>query len=266
MSAATRAAATVLIMAGVAAGLYHYWQSGVESPAPSMPPMAANLPATPAPSDEPAIRHPIAPDATQPAAAPTALPALADSDPEMESALRQLLGNESWLALVHPDRIIRRIVATVDNLPRKQAPVGVMPVKPVGSAFAAQRAGNDLSIGPANPKRYDAYLSLLQAVDAGSMVAVYRRFYPLFQQAYVELGYPKGYFNDRLVEVVDHLLAAPDIDGSIALVQPKVLYQFADPELEARSAGHKILMRMGKENAAKVKAKLREIRSELTRG
>jgi len=98
------------------------------------------------------------------------------------------------------------------------------------------------------------------------MVAVYRRFYPLFQQAYVELGYPKGYFNDRLVEVVDHLLAAPEIDGSIALVQPRVLYQFADPELEARSAGHKILLRMGPENAAQVKAKLRAIRSELTRG
>ena len=266
MSAATRAAATVLIMGGVAAGIYLYWQRGQESPVPPMPPLAANVPAAPAPTDEPAIRHPIAPEATQPAAAITPLPALADSDPEMESALRQLLGNESWLALVHPDRIIRRIVATVDNLPRKQAPVGVMPVKPVGSAFATQRAGNDLSIGPGNPKRYGAYVSLMRAVDAGSMVAVYRRFYPLFQQAYVELGYPKGYFNDRLVEVVDHLLAAPEIDGSIALVQPRVLYQFADPELEARSAGHKILLRMGPENAAQVKAKLRAIRSELTRG
>ncbi len=266
MSAATRAVTTVLIMGGVAAGIYHYWQRAQESPVPPMPPMTTNVPAAPAESGEPAIRHPIAADATQPAAAAIALPALADSDPEMESALRQLLGNESWLALVHPDRIIRRIVATVDNLPRKQAPVGVMPVKPVGSAFAAQRAGNDLSIGPGNPKRYGAYVSLLQAVDAGSMVAVYRRFYPLFQQAYVELGYPKGYFNDRLVEVVDHLLAAPEIDGSIALVQPRVLYQFADPELEGRSAGHKILMRMGTENAAKAKAKLREIRSELTRG
>jgi hypothetical protein len=35
--------------------------------------------------------------------------------------------------------------------------------------------------------------------------------------------------------------------------------------LEARSAGQKIMMRMGSENAAKVKAKLREIRSELVK-
>lgn len=27
----------------------------------------------------------------------------------------------------------------------------------------------------------------------------YVRLYPLFQKAYVELGYPNGYFNDRLI-------------------------------------------------------------------
>jgi hypothetical protein len=42
-----------------------------------------------------------------------------------------------------------------------------------------------------------------------------------------------------------------------------VLYQFADPELERRSAGQKVMMRMGADNARRVKAKLREIRREL---
>ena len=51
--------------------------------------------------------------------------------------------------------------------------------------------------------------------------------------------------------------------GPVKLVRPKVLYQFADPELEGLSAGQKIMVRMGPENAAKVKAKLREIRREL---
>jgi hypothetical protein len=56
---------------------------------------------------------------------------------------------------------------------------------------------------------------------------------------------------------------APEITGPVALAQPKVLYEFADPELESRSAGQKILMRMGAENAARVKTKLREIRREI---
>ena len=50
----------------------------------------------------------------------------------------------------------------------------------------------------------------------------------------------------------------------VRLVQPKVMYQFADPELEARSAGQKLLMRMGNANAALVKDKLRALRAELT--
>ena len=36
--------------------------------------------------------------------------------------------------------------------------------------------------------------------------------------------------------------------------------------MESASAGHKIMMRMGSQNALVVKAKLREIRAELVRG
>jgi hypothetical protein len=45
-----------------------------------------------------------------------------------------------------------------------------------------------------------------------------------------------------------------------------VLYTYADPELEARSAGQKILMRMGAENATAIKDKLRAIRALVARG
>ena len=63
---------------------------------------------------------------------------------------------------------------------------------------------------------------------------VYFRFYPLFQQSYQNLGYPNGYFNDRLVQVIDMLLATPQPTGPIELVRPNVMYTFADPTLEAR--------------------------------
>ena len=95
------------------------------------------------------------------------------------------------------------------------------------------------------------------------LVAVYIRFYPLFQEQYEKLGYPDKYFNDRLVQVIDHLLATPEVKGPVLLTQTTVLYQFTDPELEKLSAGQKILVRMGGENAALVKTKLTEIRSAL---
>ena len=49
-------------------------------------------------------------------------------------------------------------------------------------------------------------------------------------------------------------------------MQPKVLYDYADPALADLSAGQKMLLRMGPENEAKVKAKLREIKRALSRG
>ena len=92
----------------------------------------------------------------------------------------------------------------------------------------------------------------------------YRRFYPLFQKAYEQLGYPDAYFNDRLVEVIDHLLEAPVPAEPILLVRPNVLYVFADPELEALSSGQKLMLRMGPDNSANLKRFLDQFRDRLT--
>ena len=51
--------------------------------------------------------------------------------------------------------------------------------------------------------------------------------------------------------------------GPIALVQPGVQYQYADPKLEQLSAGQKAMIRMGSANAAVVKEKLRALRAAL---
>ena len=120
--------------------------------------------------------------------------------------------------------------------------------------------GDDLVISADNRERYAPYVTLPEAVDIRYLAALYARFYPLFQQAYQELGYPQGYFNDRLVAVLDHLLATSEPAGPLHVIQSKELYQFANPELERLSAGQKILVRMGPDNAVRIKARLREFR------
>jgi hypothetical protein len=42
------------------------------------------------------------------------------------------------------------------------------------------------------------------------------------------------------------------------------MYKFADPGLESMSAGQKLLLRMGPDNAARVKAKLKAVRDLIT--
>src|SRR5258707_7831828 len=120
----------------------------------------------------------------------------------------------------------------------------MLPFKAVpGTLHTAGEAGSP-ALAADNAARYTPYVRAFEAVDSKKLAAAYTRYYPLFQQSYVEQGYPTRYFNDRLFEVIDHLLATPDIKGPIALAQPKVLYEYADPQLEHLSAGQKAMLRM----------------------
>jgi len=175
------------------------------------------------------------------------------------------LGTKALDDIVISKDIARHIVATIDNLPRKKLAQRLLPVRPPSGQFVASGQGELFTLSPANYARYNRYVRLMQAVDTKQLIALYVQLYPLFQQAYQDLGYPKKYFNDRVVQVIDHLLATPAVKEPIELVRPKVLYEFEDPELEDLSAGHKMMIRIGPENAAAMKATLREIRQELVR-
>jgi hypothetical protein len=225
---------------------------------PVPPPVIATPePASPA---EPEIRYPIR---EEPQEKP--LPSLDQSDAAVKEAFGELWGPKTLGQFFLLDEFIRRVVAMIDNLPREKVALRLRPMKQVPGKFAITGKDGGYAADPDNTARYTPYVKLAEAMNTAKIVAFYIRFYPLFQQAYRELGYPKGYFNDRLMEVIDHLLAAPEMRQPVRLVQPKVFYQYADPDLEARSAGQKILMRIGNENAARIKAKLGEIRAELLR-
>jgi hypothetical protein len=227
-----------------------YLSLNSEKPEPQAPQVPAPAP--------PAIRYPI--EADGPPAEP--LPALTESDGAIRDALAALFGKDLE-KFFYLQEIIRRIVATIENLPGDNVPLRLMPVKPVPGLLVTTGTGESLVLSPKNAARYRPYMRLAEAVPTQALVAAYRRFYPLFQKQYEDLGHPEKYFNDRVVEVIDHLLEAPDLDRPVLLSQPRVLYEFADPKLEGLSAGQKILSRMGRENAVKMKTTLREIREAL---
>jgi hypothetical protein len=247
----------LIVLALVGIGFYLWLQGPTYRPAPSTP---VDAPAPPAASAEPEILYPL------PELPPTALPAPDKSDPVVLGALSDLLGKAAVKRLLQPEEIVRRVVVTVDNLPRKVVSGQLMPTTPVPGKLRASGKGEEITLAAANYERYTPFIRVLDTVDPKGLTALYMRFYPLFQNAYRDLGYPKGYFNDRLVAVIDHMLVAPEVDGPIELVQPHVFYKFVDPELEALSAGHKLMLRMGEGNATKVKNKLQAIRKELVKG
>lgn len=245
----------VVVAAGLIAALYYGRKHKEEAPVTQV----SQAPVATA-TEQPPANHPID---TQPANA-AALPALAESDPAFRESLSGIFGHSLDQFLV-PKDMVRHIVATIDNLPRKKVAVQMWPLVPTGGAPAVDTQGDTVTLSQSNSARYAPIMAVVRNTDTRQLAAVYKHFYPLFQQAYADLGYPEGYFNNRLVEVIDHLLETPEVKGPIALTQPGVFYQFADPSLEERSAGQKLLIRMGSENMAELKLKLRELRREITR-
>jgi hypothetical protein len=251
----------IAAIALTAGGIVYCSRYLLEQTPPPESTAAAPSPAEPIQAAEPATRYRLA---EAPAQAAASLPALERSDSMLRDSLAGLMGRRAFEDLVLPDRLVRRIVATVDNLPRRTAPRRMIPLNPVpGSFVTAGASEGEASMDPANFDRYAPYVRVLESVDVRALVKLYVATYPLFQRAYEQLGYPGDYFNDRLLDAIDDLVAAPELAAPAALIRPRVLYEFADPDLETRSAGQKILMRMGTQNALKVKAKALEIRRAL---
>ena len=192
------------------------------------------------------------------------LPDLTDIDAYLRLEAVDLFGAQLGALLVD-EALIDKIVATVDNLPRGHVAERVRPLGRLQSDFVTKSGPDDaVVIDPLNFERYRVLVDLLVLADPDAVTDLYRRYYPLLQKSYEALGYPNGYFNDRVVEVIDHLLATPEPEGPIVLARPNVLYEFADPDLEALSSGQKLMLRMGPNNAATLKRLLEKFRSRLT--
>jgi Protein of unknown function (DUF3014) len=272
-----------IVCVALGAGGFYWWYTQSKTPRVVLAPVAEAPPApAPAPSApaEPAIRHPIeeAPAASkeQPLPSPPALPRPAEADAYVKNALIEALGRAQVFSFLNTDNFPGRVVATVDNLARQKASSSLWPVVPIGGRFSTEQRGDGTHVSASNASRYAPFVRFVEAIDSAKVAALYLRLYPMFQRAYEEQGYPGKYFNDRLVDVIDHLLQTPEppaapkvtlteVKGPIKPARPWAAYEFADPNLEARSAGQKILMRMGSANAQRLKAKLREFRAQIAK-
>lgn len=252
-------AVAFLGVAGVLA--WKFYPRGEPAPAPGQAAPAAVA----TPDAAPAVEYPIEAVPVQPEAPAEPLPALEDSDGAAWAALSALLEGGDLAQWLLPTHLVQRLVTTIDALPRRDINRQAYAARPVEGGLATTEAAGMRYLDAANFARYDAAVATFERVDSRALVSAYVRFYPLFQQAWREVGTPGSQFNDRLVAVLDHLLAAPEPQGPIALVpaEGKPRWEFADPRMEQASIGHKALWRMGPDHATRVKAKLRQLRELL---
>jgi hypothetical protein len=253
-------AGAIIVLGAIGIGVYYRYFSQPPAPATQKAEQVTPQAATPV-EEPPAIEHPV----PSPNAVDTSLPAVNASDQLVHDSLAGLIGARPIEQFLAPENIVRHIVVTIDNLPRKKVAVELRPVKATPGSAVVTTHGDVTTLSEQNYARYAPFVRVVKAVDAKNFADVYFRLYPLFQKAYEDLGYPDKYFNDRLVKAIDDMLHAPELEGPIPLVQPKVFYELADPDLEERSAGQKLLIRMGPANARIIKEKLRALRAEVVK-
>jgi hypothetical protein len=279
----SRVALGLVLTAVLIGALAWYLWPQPEPPAPPPAPRpvlrpaepVASAPLPPAPV-EPVIQHPVQAIETPPPVEPKPLPKLDASDARLKEDLGTWLGRKKVQQFLQLDTFVRRVVVTVDNLAREHAAPSMWPVQTTPGRFTTLKQGEKEIVSPDNAQRYSALVQFIDVVDARQGVQLYVTLYPLFQQAYEELGYPKGYFNDRLVAVIDKLLATPvyeqplevylvEVKGPIPSERPWLRYEFADEALQNLTAGQKMLLRTGPVNHRRLRAKLLEIRKLLTK-
>lgn len=192
------------------------------------------------------------------------LPRLDNSDQLIRDGAVSLTRHEginTWLGV---DELLRKTVAFTDNIANGTiAKEPAMALAPRGQ-FSVDEVSEGVYV--ANNRSYDRFnnaTNIMLSIDSKRAVEFYVLLRPLYQQAYGELGYPSGEFDEVILRAIGRLLETPSVTEPAKLVRPVVMYEYQDPQLESLSPAQKQLLRMGPKNADAIKNKLRDIAREL---
>ncbi|GIU03601.1 DUF3014 domain-containing protein [Shewanella glacialipiscicola] len=191
------------------------------------------------------------------------VPALAESDTFVQQKVLALINNNVVASSLVQQDLARQFVVFVDNLAQGELTRKVSPIKGPEKQFTVSEITNKVYLNPEGFHRYDAYVDSIVKMDEQSLMATYKQMTPMLEEAFSELGYSNAKFNDRMLQAIKLLLAAPIIEDPIELSSISVNYQFVDPNLEALPSAQKLLIRMGPENTRKLKVALRKLENQL---
>lgn len=217
------------------------------------------------------------------------LPLLDDSDDWLKTKLPEITWRKELLKLIIDEDMIRRFVVFTDNfaqgiiayehspfvLPNaKFSPeIGSVSFQEVVKESKTTSSDSSLRSTPQvkqnvwqwnenSSRRFSLYIDLLRSMDSEYLVQWYSEIKPLIDEAYSELGYEDD-FTNTLQDAITRILDMELPKSSMTLIRPSVMYQFADPELEALPDTDKLLLRLGRDNLLVMKSVLLELHEKL---
>lgn len=211
---------------------------------------------------------PVEVEAPEPEPAPETevvqLPSLNNSDNFVLEKIRAFQNGAQVINQLRNEQLIRSFVVLVENVSRETFPQTGLPYRGMSEEMPVTSLDDNLFVmDEAAYRRFDKIIDTFVTVDTGAAMAVYRTLSPLFQQAYSEIGYRDVSFDDTLRQAIQNVLRTDLPEGPYQLVKPSVMYLYADASIENLSDVHKQLIRIGPENTARLKNKLRQFVEQL---
>lgn len=262
----------VLLGVAVLVAAVLLWQMAGDD-APEEPPLVLEEDIAPEPEPAPPAAPDPEPEVLEeaPEPEPQPLPELAESDTVALAAAEELSPSEDLRDMLVEDDVIQKSVRAVIGLATGNVVHEYRPIEAPDSPFIVEKldeppseeVGQRYRLSPENYQRYDKYVDVATALDPQNVARVFERFYLLLEEAYEQHGVDRGSFKQVTLDAIDSMLAAPVLEKEPILIQPRVHYQFEDPELESLPGPQKLLVRMGPENTRQLQTVLREIRSAI---
>lgn len=188
-------------------------------------------------------------------AAPIALPPLNESDALVRELVKKISSHPRVAAWLATDDLIRSFTIGVENVAEGKTPARQLPMLRPSSGFRVLQRGGDLIIDPRSYERYDALAAAAASMDADGSARLYATLKPRIEEAYRELR--DSPFDRTFERAIVLLLSTPVLDGPIRVEPRGIGYGFADPKLEALTAGQKQLLRTGPRNVRVFQTSLR---------
>ncbi|MDO3387024.1 DUF3014 domain-containing protein [Gilvimarinus sp. SDUM040013] len=274
----------IVIVIALLGGFIYWYQSQQATPdtLPTPVPVQAPAPVQPAPTPEPVIEpepiietpepEPVDPVTPEPVPEPEIaepeieLPPLNESDAFVSEQIAPESSDE-LTALIVPDEVVRKTVRAAISIANNRLVNQYRPVlSPLPTLGVTQISGGpdaEYELTEANYRRYDKHIALMESIEPAALARIFTTLEPMFDEAYAEQGL-EGKFRPVLLNAIDNMLATPEVTKTLTLKRPAVMYKYTDPELEALSDPQKLMLRIGPENRAKVKAYLEKFETELT--
>jgi Protein of unknown function (DUF3014) len=239
-------AVVVIAIAGI--GVYFWLNRG---PGPqelqSAPTAASETAPPPAEVDEPM---------------PTNLPPLSELDPTVRSLVGELSSHPLVTRWLTGNGLAQQMAAIAHQVGNGRLPTRLLGAfRPSGSFSVVERDGVTV-IDPASHERYNAMADAVASLDPAFTARVYNTLKPRLEEAYQELG-EGGSLDAATSRAIGQLLSTPEVNSPAQVEERGGIYAFTDPKLEALTPAQKLLIRAGPENAARIKARIREIAQAL---